>query len=193
VRALLDSPIVKRALLGKFYSDPSLALMNSVTLHQEEFEYVHCGPKLFQDVHVDIPPKYLSFVFYLPETTPTVAEQETNATMFYDADLVAQNTAKYRPNSVGIFAPHFYTYHGFASTTARNVLVAFYVNLATLKEWRASPNRGEPPFTTLLDIVERKLLAHPLVEYQEGARTIADHRRACQVNAKAGRVIRKET
>jgi hypothetical protein len=190
VRAILGSTRVKRALVNKFYVNPTSELVNSLALHVDEFEYVHCGPKRFQNIHVDIPPKYISMVFYIPEYSPTKHEQETNATIFYDDELKARNSAKYRPNSVGIFVPHYYSYHGFSSTTDRDVLVAFYINPVALDNWRATPNKGGPPFTALLDAVERKLIETPLIEYDQGSKSLQAHRRACLVNAPQGRVMR---
>src|SRR5262249_51884949 len=108
----------------------------------------------------------------------------------YDKSLVAHYRARFEPNSVCIFAPHFYSYHGFASTLERDVLVLFYVNRGELLKWRAVRQAGkdEPPFAGLLDCIEGRLRQHPLMELGEDHERLVRERAACLVNAPQGRV-----
>src|SRR5262249_11748917 len=122
VRAVFSDPEVKVALLRKFYAVPSRALADTLVIH-EEFEYVFTQAERFQTIHLDIPPKFLSFVFYIPTMPMTPEDAAANATVLYDKALEPHHRAQFEANSVCIFAPHFYSYHGFASTRDRDALV----------------------------------------------------------------------
>jgi hypothetical protein len=188
VRAIFSDPEVKRRLLAKFYVSPSQALAESLSVH-EEFEYVFTRAGRFQNIHVDIPPKYMSFVFYVPLVGVSPAEEERNATILYDKVLEPHYRARFKANSVCVFVPHFHSYHGFSSTVDRDVLVMFYVNRDQLRAWQTRPRRCEaPPFDDLLDAVEAKLRTHRLIEFAGGERRLAAERAACLVNAPQGRV-----
>jgi hypothetical protein len=189
VQGVFSDAEVKLALLRKFYSAPTRALADGLRIH-EEFEFVHCAAGLFQNIHVDIPSKFMSFVFYIPERPLNRVEEERNATVLYNRSLEPQYQAKFRANSVCVFVPHFHSYHGFASTMERDVLVMFYVNDAEHRRWQATRNRDEPPFTGLKDAIERKITLYPLIEYGSDRARIAEERRRCLVNAPKGRVMR---
>lgn len=190
LRAIFGDPQVKAVLLRKFYLDPSPALVGALRIH-DEFEFVHCAPGRFQDIHVDIPPKFLSFVFYVPEHPVAPADEARNATILYDEALRPCFSARYVPNALCVFAPHFRSYHGFDTTVARDVLVMFYVDADERERWTvAAREHDTPPYTVLLDAVERKLRTHPLIEYGRDERTIASARARCLVNAPKGRVMR---
>lgn len=190
VRAIFSDPAVKRALLAKFYLSPSRALVDALAIH-EEFEYVFTEAGRFQNVHVDIPPKYMSFVFYVPLVEVPPGEEARNATILYDKDLEPHYRARFRPNSVCIFVPHFHSYHGFSSTIERDALVMFYVNRDQLRAWQTRPGpQAAPPFSDLLDAVEAKLRLHPLREFGDGEERLRAERAACRVNAPQGRVLR---
>lgn len=144
----------------------------------------------FQNIHVDIPPKFLSFVFYFPEFAIDEDAELKNATVFYDKDLEPQYKARYRPNSVGVFAPHFYSYHGFASTIDREVLVMFYIHPEEMDRWQLLRGQEEPPFEAIRAVIDDKLTRYPLIEYGlDPARRQAE-REACQIDAPQGRVMR---
>jgi hypothetical protein len=189
IRAIFADPEVKQRLLGKFYVFPSPALIESLSIH-DEFEYVFTKAGRFQNIHIDIPPKYLSFVFYIPLIEVSPAEEERNATILYDKTLKPHYRARFKSNSVCIFVPHFNSYHGFSSTIDRDVLVMFYVNRNQLRSWQAMRQSREeaPPFSDLLDAVESKLRLHPLIEFASGEQRLAAERAACLVNAPQGRV-----
>ena len=191
IRAVFSSPDVKQALLEKFYFAPLQALANSLSIH-DEFEYIFTKAAWFQNIHVDIPPKFISFVFYIPAHVVSPAEEERNATILYDKSLVPHFQARFRPNSVCIFVPHFYTYHGFSSTIDRDVLVMFYVNREELQSWQLLRRQEEeqPPFADLLDAIERKLRSYPLKEFGGTERRLLVERSECLVNAPQGRVLR---
>ena len=189
-RAVFSDADVKHALLKKFYITPSRELIDSLVIH-EEFEYFFTKAGRFQNIHVDIPPKFMSFVFYIPEHPVPAEEEERNATILYDKSLTPHYPARFRANSVGMFVPHFYSYHGFSSTIDRDVLVMFYVNGEELQGWRnmRQQKKDEPPFTGLLDAVESKLRRYPLIEFGADEQRLLAERGACRVNAPQGRVI----
>lgn len=190
IRAVFSDSGVKQALLGKFYVSPSREFAESLSIHSE-FEFFFTKAGRFQNIHIDIPPKFMSFVFYIPELPVPAAEEERNATVLYDKSLTAHYPARFRANSVCVFVPHFYSYHGFSSTIDRDVLVMFYVNPDELRKWQdmRREKNEEPPFTGLLDAVEAKLRRHPLIEFGSGEQRLLAERSACLVNAPQGRVL----
>jgi hypothetical protein len=193
LRAVFSAPEIKLALLDKFYVSPSPAFAQALSIH-EEFEYFYTEKDRVQNIHVDIPPKYLSFVFYIPERPITLEEEARNGTILYDKALRPHYPARFRPNSVCIFAPHFSTYHGFSTTIDRDVLVMFYVNPDDLRQWREARQTGgdTPPFAPFRSAVARKLSAHPLIEFAGAPDRLEEERSACLVNAPLGRVLTDE-
>lgn len=191
VRAVFSDEGIKRALLAKFYLDPSADLADELEIHKE-FEYFFTAAGRFQNIHIDIPPKFLSFVVYIPEKPLPPHEEGSNATILYDKDLEPHHKARFVPNSMCVFAPHYYSYHGFNSTMDRDVLVMFYVHRGELKAWRNARSEGPetPPFIDVLDAVEHKLRAFPLIEIGTIEARLLDERRSCRVNAPQGRVLR---
>ncbi len=190
-RAAFADPEVMTAVMARFFLDPRPIVGDGLTIHNE-FEYTFTRAGRFQNIHVDIPPKYLSFVFYIPErATGDEAEELANATILYDENLQPRRCARFRRNSVCIFAPHYTTYHGFASTMDRDVLVMFYVHPGELAAWRAMRlSRGdEAPFTGVRDLIEDKLRRHPLIEFGQDDAALRGAREACRINAPQGRVL----
>jgi hypothetical protein len=179
---------VKRALLAKFYLDASDEFVDSLKIHRQEFEFTFTGPNLKQDVHVDIPAKFLSCVFYFPEVEPTAEEARLNGTVLYDKALRPAVITEYRPNSVGIFAPHFYSYHGFATTINRQALVLFYNNDRRRFGWLVAKLTDRPPFKSLKSGIASKLAKHPLIEYGADRQVVEQEMSQCLVNAPQGRV-----
>jgi hypothetical protein len=131
----------------------------------------------------------MSFVFYVPEKVVSPEEGRMNATVLYDKDLNPQYSARFRQNSLCIFVPHFYSYHGFNSTMERDVLVMFYVHENEMEFWRKQRGKEEPPYTGVLDAIEDKLRRHPLIEYGRAPERLAAERAACRINAPKGRVL----
>ncbi|MGB5948627.1 MAG: hypothetical protein WBG82_04840 [Parvibaculum sp.] len=189
IRGLFSDPDVKRALLAKFYVDPHQGLVNAIRIHAEEFEYVYSEPGRFQNIHTDIPPKFLSMVFYIPSREVTADEADRNGTILYDKNLKPQSKAKYRPNSVGIFAQHFHSYHGFATTIDRPALVLFYVHPEEERRWVALRGSETAPYDEIKDAIEDKLVTYPLIEFGESREAIERARAECRINAPSGRVI----
>lgn len=186
---LFSDPDIKQAFLEKFYVDPTRQLVDKLQIHNE-FEYVYTKAGRFQEIHIDIPPKFMSFVFYIPEHPVPEEQEDKNSTILYDKSLEPHYPARFKPNSVCIFVPHFYSYHGFSSTIDRDALVMFYVNQDELTEWQAirQDSKDTPPFTGLLDSIERKLRSHPLIEFGGDEERLVAERAACLVNAPRGRV-----
>lgn len=193
VREAFGSEAVRRALFRHFYLDPGASILGRTEIHRE-FEFVFCRPGLLQDIHVDIPPKVLSLVFYLPDSEVAQDVAEANATILYDRDLKPAGKAEFRGNSVCVFAPHFYSYHGFRTTIERHVLVLFYVDRTSLRAWnlllRASRfwPLDEKPFRVIRWFIRHKLTRFPQIEYGVDPRRIARESEACLVNAPQGRV-----
>ncbi|WP_114286174.1 hypothetical protein [Candidatus Halocynthiibacter alkanivorans] len=190
-RALFEDAEIKRELFRKFYVAPDEAMLQDVEIHEKEFEFVFCKPDRFQNIHVDIPPKYMSFVFYLPSETLSPEAEEKNATILYDRSMKPVYGARFRKNSVCVFVPHFYSYHGFSSTIERDVIVMFYVNKRDMKEWRKvrHDKADVPKFDAVLDLIESKVRRNPLIEYGDDPSRIEEERAACQINAPLGRVL----
>ncbi len=189
--AIFSDNEVKAACLRKFFLDITPNLVESVQIHNTEFEYMYTEAGKFQNIHVDIPPKFLSFVFYFPEFEVCPEAELKNATVLYDTALEPCYVARYRPNSVCIFAPHFYSYHGFSTTIDREVLVMFYINPELMNLWAAARGAAEtPPFEPIRTIIDEKLKTYQLIEYGRDPviRDIA--RRTCLINAPRGRVIK---
>ena len=191
LRDLLSDPDIKRALLAQFFVTPDDTLVRNLTIHKE-FEFFFTKAGRFQNIHIDIPPKFLSFVFYVPEFEfEDEEDQRRNATILYDQALEPHYKARFKRNSVCVFSPHFHSYHGFDSTRDRDVLVAFYVHAGELQAWRMGNRAGPevPPFDAVLGQIERKLATYPLLEFDPDPDALRRERLACRVNAPNGRVI----
>lgn len=187
--AIFSDPEIKTAILSKYYIEATPDLINGTRIH-DEFEYVFCAADRFQNIHVDIPPKVASFVFYIPEREDITEEEEIqNATILYDRDLKPKYGARFRPNSVCSFVSHFYSYHGFASKTERDVLVMFYIHKGEYEHWKKARSNDKPPYTGVLDAIEAKVKRLPLIEYGTDPERIAAERAACQINAPKGRIM----
>ena len=189
-RRLFSDPDVKQALLSHFYLTPDSCLVDDLSIHSE-FEFTFTKAGRHQNIHVDIPPKFLSFVFYLPEEEFSRQDAEQNATLLYDRNLSPVPAAAYEANSACVFAPHFNSYHGFSSTRYRDVLVMFYISQEYLEKWW-DMNRAEteqPPYTAIRDLIEAKLRDHTLVEFGRSENRILSERAGCLINAPLGRVM----
>lgn len=187
--AIFSDPEIKTAILSKYYIDATPDLISGTQIH-DEFEYVFCAADRFQNIHVDIPPKVASFVFYIPERENITEEEEIqNATILYDKDLNPKYGARFRPNSVCSFVSHFYSYHGFASKTERDVLVMFYIHKGEYAHWKKARANDEPPYNGVLGAIEAKVKRLPLIEYGTDPKRRAAERAACKINAPKGRVM----
>jgi Capsular polysaccharide synthesis protein len=189
LRAIFSDNAVKSAFLQHFFLDVTPEFAASLEIHTE-FEYMYTAAGRSQNIHVDIPPKFLSFVFYFPEFEVDTDAERLNATVFYDKHLNPQYVARYRPNSLCVFAPHFYSYHGFASTIDREVLVMFYVNAAEMNHWVETRNIESPPFQAIRKAIDDKLRRFSLIEYGLDPVKLDIERRDCLINAPRGRVMK---
>lgn len=107
IRRVFADPEVKRELASKFYINPSGDLCDVLSIHLDEFEYFYTKAGRFQNIHVDIPPKFMSFVFYVPELAVSPDEEMRNATILYDKSLAPHYKARFKDNSVCVFVPHY--------------------------------------------------------------------------------------
>lgn len=192
---LFSSSVVKRAFLELFYDGLSNEALSGIEVHRE-FEIVCSKPNLFQDIHVDIPPKMMSLVLYLPDDRPSDDEAAQNATLLYDRALRPAGQARFLPNAACAFAPHFYSYHGFSTTIERDALVMFYVDRAELRRWQFRQRLSHLPFVewdspaAIRRATARRLSRFQLREYGGDPRVLDLERERCLVNAPMGRVRR---
>lgn len=193
VRSLFSDHEIKSGLLKKFYLKPDQSLAQKLRIH-EEFEYVYTAKDRFQNLHIDIPAKFLSLVFYFPDGELTDDEQRFNATILYDKELKPHYQARFSENSVCVFAPHFYSYHGFATTIDRAALVMFYVDKELIETHQRIVREAKAAkrLEAFKDTIQSKLEAHPLLEYGASHDRIVSERKQCRINAPRGRVLRDE-
>jgi len=136
----------------------------------------------------------VSFVFYIPESDE-LKDDDTlkNSTVLYDKNLNPCYKAKYIPNSVCIFAPHFYSYHGFDTTIERTALVMFYINEKLFDEYAENVAKihrklgFDRKFLSFKTNICDKLTKFPLLEYRD--KSITDEMRNCKINGENGRVF----
>ena len=98
----------------------------------------------------------------------------------------------FKQNSVCVFVPHFYSYHGFSSTRERDVIVMFLVSKTELDAWNAmrkSKRDTGPEYEGIANMIEDKLNRHPLIEYGSDPERVKLERDRCQINAPQGRVM----
>ena len=195
-KQIFEDKDIKQELFSKFFVNPSKFIKN-MKIHEKEFEVVFTSKDKFQNIHVDIPSKFLSLVFYLPEvSTPfELSEQniQNNSTILYDKLINPVYSAKYKSNSVCIFAPHFYSYHGFDTTIERTAIVLFYIDEKLLNEHdskigevdRRRLKRKETDFKTFKNNIFQKLKEYPLIEYKN--KQLDEIMTECKINAPNGR------
>jgi hypothetical protein len=179
---------IKLAFLQKFYNIPKNTLENITNkLFVKEFEFVYTDIDKFQTIHVDIPAKFLSFVFYIPEITSslTTNDEYKNGTILYDENLNPIYKTKYKDNSISIFAPHFYSYHGFNTTIInRNTLILFYYKNDLLFDHENSS------IDNFKKNIKSKIINYPLLEYQNI--NIDDIFHKSKINNPSGRIIKND-
>jgi len=183
---LFEDKDIKLALLKKFFTSPQ-KFINSISVFKEELEFVYTEGSKFQNIHVDIPSKYISTVFYFPDTILSEQEQLDNGTILYDKNMTPIKKSKYKPNSVCIFAQHFYSYHGFNTTIDRNSLVLFYVNNDTIRRDLQATTSSLKERTDFKNSIFDKLTEHPLIEYKN--KNLRNEYNMCKINGNKGRVL----
>lgn len=186
---IFESKQVKNALLSKFYKEPS-KFLNNINIHRNECEFVYTPQNKFQNIHTDIPSKFLSLVFYFP-SNENLSEKEKyeNGTILYDTELNPVQKAKFIPNSVCIFAPHLYSYHGFNTTIERTALVMFYIHDILHKEHEESLQQKrstESKINVFKSQMLKKVQSFPLIEYE--SKNILESFSNCKINAPLGRI-----
>ena len=92
IRSLFSDPDVRQTLQTKVHISPSRELADSLSTH-EAFDFFFTEAGRFQNIYVDIPPKFMSFVFYILVRPFPAAEDERNATILYDNSLAPHITA----------------------------------------------------------------------------------------------------
>jgi hypothetical protein len=190
LRSVFSDSEVKAAFTKKFFLATTPEFVDRLAIHKE-FEYVFTAPGRFQNIHTDIPAKYLSLVFYFPPREMTEEEELLNATILYDKNLNPAYKARYQLNSVCVFAQHFYSYHGFSTTTERDALVMFYVMQSELDKWRSVAAKETSPYAEIREQIEEKLQRFPLVEYGTDIDKLITEKEQCKINAPNGRVLQQ--
>lgn len=185
IRNIFSSPEIKNLILNKFFMNVSENLVNDIEIHKE-FEYTFTEKNKFQNIHVDIPPKFLSFVFYFPEKELDDNTQKLNSTILYDKNLKPFYKAKFKDNSVCIFAPHLYSYHGFNTTIDRAALVMFYIN-KSFYNFHDEQMKKKSSIETFKNVIVEKLKKYSLIEYKN--LNMNQEYDQCKINAPEGRVL----
>ena len=187
---------IKMELFSKFFINPG-TFIDNIKIHEKEFEVVFTEKDKFQNIHVDIPSKFVSLVFYLPEIASeslTDDEMEKNSTVLYDETMKPYYSAKYKSNSVCVFAPHFYSYHGFSTTIERSAIVLFYIHEKLLNEHDNKiaevdrTKRKEKDFETFKNNIFEKLKKFELIEYKN--KNLEEIMKRCKINAPNGRILK---
>jgi hypothetical protein len=190
LRRIFDDPEVIRAFLSRFYARPDDDLVGRLSILDREFEFTHSDPARFQNIHCDLPSKYLSFVVYFPQDGLSAEQEQQNATVLYDRDVRPVHAVRFRPNSAVCFASHFQSYHGFSTTISRDALVIFIVDRALDDAWFAArPWAETAPFPIWAKWMEHKLRTSPMIEFGDDPDALAAVLATTHVNAAEGRVL----
>lgn len=191
LNTIFENYDIKKSLLSKFYINPNF--YSEIEIHKDEFEFVYTDKNKFQNIHTDIPSKFLSFVFYFPKDDNIISEddQYNNGTIMYDNNMTPFKNAKYKPNSVCIFAQSFHSYHGFNTTIERTALVMFYINKELHEKYEKSINMvyqsKENRIRAFKTNILHKLTYYPLLEYQN--LSLENEFENCKINQEKGRII----
>ncbi|MFN3233296.1 MAG: hypothetical protein ACE363_14230 [Alphaproteobacteria bacterium] len=182
---------IKTSLLERFYQENTGHLAGLLTLDHVRFGFTTSPPEGYTEVHLDVPPKYLSFVFYFPGENVETPDQGMNGTVLYDASLTPHYKVPFKANSGFVFAPHFHSYHAYLPTIRRTAFVMSYARRRDNVLWRLVERArcDRPPFFVFKWMVQRKLTAHPLKEYGSDAKAVSRARAACLVDGATGRVF----
>ena len=195
LKHIFESNEIKIALLSKFYVNPE-KIANKISIHEEEFEFVYTEAGMFQNIHTDIPAKFLSMVFYIPFEKIDEKEELNNGTILYDADLNPIKKIRYVKNSLCIFAPNFNSYHGFDTTVSRTSLIMFYINKEILNTHQTSiknikklKNYEKIEQEIFKKNIYKKLADNNLIEYSID-KNIDEEYKNCKINAPSGRIMK---
>ena len=182
-----DKEIIK-SIFNKFFIN-TLDFLNKISVYDYECEFVYTDANKFQSIHVDIPSKFVSMVFYFPDSVLSDEEQLKNGTVLYDDDIIPVYNSRYLPNSVCIFAPHLYSYHGFHTTIERNSLVLFYVHEDLIKDnLKAAPKtKSNIEIIDFKKSVVDKLKKYRLIEYRD--KNLDEESKKSKINYNKGRVV----
>lgn len=179
---IFESQDVKQSILTKFFVNPEKI---NIQIFKDEIEFVYTSKNKFQNIHTDLPSKFLSLVFYFPDDVNLEEQQQLdNGTILYDKNLNIVKKAKFIPNSVCIFSSHFKSYHGFSTTIERTALVMFYINRDLYDKHQKTNNNDVNIFkNNMLD----KLTLYPMLEYVN--KNLEKEKETSKINAPFGRVV----
>lgn len=195
LKNIFENKEIKLALLKKFYINPE-KFIDKISIHDDEFEFVYTEANMFQNIHTDIPAKFLSMVFYIPYERISAQEELNNGTILYDSELNPIKKVRYVKNSLCIFAPNFNSYHGFDTTIPRASLIMFYVDKELLKTHennikniRKLKNYEKFEIQIFKRNIYNKLTFANLIEYSAD-KNIDDEYTNCKINSPLGRIIK---
>ena len=192
VEDIFENEQIKLSLSSKFFEFPD-SVAKSISLHKDEFEFVYTPENKFQNIHTDIPSKFLSLVFYFPDDSDDLSEQDEldNGTILYNRNLESIKSARYKKNSVCVFAPSFHSYHGFHTTIKRTALVMFYINKELHKTYEKNINweiqTKENRIKMFKFNIFNKLQSFPLIEYK--TLFLTEEFKNCKINEERGRAM----
>jgi hypothetical protein len=192
VKDIFENEKVKLSLSSKFFEYPEYVVKN-ISLHKDEFEFVYTEENKFQNIHTDIPSKFLSLVFYFPDESINLSEQDEldNGTILYDNNLNPIKSAKYKKNSVCVFAPSLHSYHGFNTTIKRTALVMFYINNDLHVKYEKNVNSVLQTKQNRIKMFKfnifNKLQSFPLIEYK--FLSLDEKFKNCKINEEKGRIM----
>jgi hypothetical protein len=191
IREVFNCDDIKSVIMKKFYYNDYIDEIE----FNHDLQFVFTDKDRFQRIHTDIPAQFVTVNFYMPEDELTHEEQLDNGTILYDKELNPHKVSKFAPNSVSLFAPHFYSYHGFNTTIRnRNTLLFFYAQRDLIKRFydnSRNQNHEQDP-DKFKDIIQWKISKYRLKEYGlddlEFLTKLIKEKSDCKVNTLNGRV-----
>lgn len=191
IREVFGDDEIKRLIMSKFYYGE---FVNEIEFNHD-LQFVFTDKNRFQRIHTDIPAQLVTVNFYLPEDELTEQEELDNGTIVYDRALNPHKIFKFTHNSVSLFPPHFYSYHGFNTTIKnRNTLLFFYAQKDLIKRFydNSRNQNGEQNPETFKDIVQWKISKYRLIEYGfddlEFLTKLLKEKKDCKINTLNGRI-----
>lgn len=193
IKKIFNDSDIKKSLLNYFYSD--ITFVNDLTIYND-FQFVYSKKNTKHEIHVDMPYKLLSIIFYLPSDDITENEKKKSGTMFYSDELEICGINKFEHNTVTIFAPHSRSYHGFdISVDCRCSMILFLTDIEIENQYQIITANKNDSFEInyVKNIIFNKINKYPLLEYSNYTNNeikyIINNSR---INGRCGRVYKLE-
>lgn len=170
VENIFEDEKIKLSLFSKFFDFPEYVVKN-ISLCKNENE-------LFQNIHTEIPSKFLNFIFYLDD-------EQDDGIILYDRNLEPVKSYHYKKNSVFVFAPSLHSYHISKRTTM------FYINNDLHTKYEKNVNSGLQTKQNRIKMFKfnifNKLQSFPLIEYK--TLSLIEEFKNCKINEERGKII----